>query len=117
MSEASGAFVDEVPVDRSSVPLAGALQVFSTQLVIDGIVGFGIGSGVPKLHPVSVQSGTALLTGGAVEVGPIVQLDPVQLSANRLIEPSGVGPSGMREAPAPMLRPPQVRLLMTALLP
>src|SRR5262249_32521053 len=34
---------------------------------------------------------------------------------NRLTEPSGVGPSGMREAPAPMLRPPQARFLMTVL--
>src|SRR4029450_6559105 len=56
------------------------------------------------------------LPGGALEVGPIVQLRPVQLSANRLIEPSGIGPSGTREAPPPMLRPPQVRFLMTALL-
>src|SRR5262249_41694785 len=32
-----------------------------------------------------------------------------------LVEPSGTAPSGIREAPAPMLRPPQVRFLMTAL--
>jgi hypothetical protein len=95
------------------VPLAGAFQVFSTQVVIPGIVGFGIGSGVPKLQPVSVQSGSAVLTAGAVDVGPMLQLEPLQLSANRLCEPSGVGPSGMREAPAPMLSPPQVRFLMT----
>jgi len=61
------------------VPLAGAFQVFSTQRLIVGIMGFGIGSGVPKLHPTSVQSGAVLLTGGAIEVGPIVQLEPVQL--------------------------------------
>jgi hypothetical protein len=36
----------------------------------------------------------AVLTGGALEVGPIVQLEPVQLRANWLIEPSGIGPSG-----------------------
>jgi hypothetical protein len=41
----------------------------------------------------------------------------VQLSENRLCEPSGVGPSGMREAPAPMSSPPQPRFLMTALEP
>src|SRR5262245_29580937 len=79
-----------------------------------GMVGFGIGNGVPKLHPTSVQSGAALLTAGAVDVGPMLQLEPVQVSENRLCEPSGVGPSGMREAPAPMLSPPQVRFLMTA---
>src|SRR5262245_12288104 len=89
--------------------------MFSTQLVIDWIVGFGIGSGVPKLHPVLVQSGAVVLASGAVEVGPIVQLEVGQWTANRLVEPSGTAPSGMREAPAPMLRPPQVRLLITAL--
>src|SRR5262245_60755913 len=81
------------------------------------MVGFGVGSGVPKLQPVVVQSGSALLTAGAVDVGPMLQLAPVQLSENRLCEPSGVGPSGMREAPAPMLSPPQVRLLMTVFEP
>jgi hypothetical protein len=106
-----------VPLDRSSVPLAGDAQVFSTQVLRAGTAGLGIGSGVPKLHPTSVQSGAALLTGGAVEVGPIVQLEPVQLSANRLVEPSGVRPSGRRVLPAPMFRPPQVRFLMRTLLP
>src|SRR5215475_2669540 len=114
MSEASGTFIDELPVARSSVPLAAALQVFSTQRLSPGSVGVGIGSGVPKLQPTSVQSGAALLTGGAVEVGPIVHIEPVQLSANWLVEPSGIGPSGTIEAPPPMLRPPQVRFLMSA---
>src|SRR5262249_17971618 len=112
-SEFSGTFVDDAPLLRSSVPLAAPLQVFSTQVVSVGSVGFGIGSGVPKLQPTSVQSGAALLTGGMVEVGPIVHIEPVQLSANRLVEPSGVGPSGTIEAPPPMLRPPQVRFLMS----
>jgi hypothetical protein len=58
-----------------------------------------------------------LLTGGAIEVGPIVQLEPVQLSANRLVEPSGVRASGRMEPPSPMFRPPQVRFLMRTLLP
>src|SRR5215831_1763912 len=116
-SEFSGTFVDDAPLARSSVPLAAALQVFSTQVVSVGSEGFGIGSGVPKLHPTSVQSGPAVLTGGMVEVGPIVQLEPVQLSANWLVEPSGIGPSGTRSAPPPRLRPPQVRFLMRALLP
>jgi len=99
------------------VPPAGALQVFSTQRLSDGSARFGIGSGVPKLHPTSVQSGAELLTGGAVEVGPIVQLEPVQPSANRLVEPSGVGSSKTMEKPPPMFRPPQVRVLMRTLLP
>src|SRR5262249_29494703 len=47
----------------------------------------------------------------------IVQLEPVQLSANRLVEPSGIGPSATTEPPPPMFRPPQVRVLMRALLP
>src|SRR5262249_62076645 len=83
-----------------------------------GTVGCGIGSGVPNLHPTLVQSGAVLLTGGAIEVGPIVQLAPVQLSANRLVAPSGDRPSGMRVwPPPPMFRPPQVRFLMRTLLP
>jgi hypothetical protein len=98
------------------VPLAAALQVFSAQVLSDGSEGFGIGSGVPKLHPVSVQSGSALSTAGVVEVGPIVQLEVGQSTANRLVEPSGIGPSGTRPAPPPRLRPPQVRFLITALL-
>src|SRR5262245_32704149 len=81
------------------------------------MVGLGIGSGVPKLQPVLVQSGSGVFTGGTVDVGAIVQLEPVQLSANRLVEPSGIGPSGTRAAPPPRLRPPQVRFLMRALLP
>src|SRR5262245_16021773 len=111
-----------------SVPLASEAQVFSAQALTDGIAGFGIGSGVPKLHPTSVQSGPALLTGGAVEVGPMLQTEPAQppsqapppaaqLSANRLVEPSGIGASGKRAPLPPMFRPPQVRLLMRTLLP
>jgi hypothetical protein len=109
MSEISGALVDETPVDRSSVPLAGALQVFRTQVVSSGRSGFGIGSGVPKLHPVSVQSGPLVLTGGMSDVGPRMHCEPVHDSENRLLEPPGVGPSGTMLAPPPMLRPPQVR--------
>jgi hypothetical protein len=99
------------------VPLAGALQVFSTQVLSAGSAGFGIGSGVPKLHPVLVQSGAAVFTAGAVEVGPIVQLEVGQWTANRLIEPSGVGPSGTPARPPPRSRPPQVRFLMMTALP
>src|SRR5262245_21363415 len=91
------------------VPLAGAVHVFITQVVWPPC---GIGSGVPKLHPVSVQSGPAVLTGGVTDVGPMLQLVPVQLSEKRLIEPSGVGPSATKEPPPPMLSPPQVRFFI-----
>src|SRR5262245_36512017 len=97
MSEVSATFIDIVPSVGSSVPLAGALQVFSAQIVSPGVTGFGIGSGVPKLHPVSVQSGAVLWSGGAVEVASMLQIEPAQLpsqappaaqlSANRLVEP------------------------------
>src|SRR5262245_53885032 len=120
MSEVSGTLDDAAPVLMLIVPLAGAAQVFSTQVEMPGLVGFGTGSGVPKLHPVVVQSGAVLLTGGAAEVGPTLQSPPeqlslqappaAQLSANRLVEPSGVGPSGTVERPPPMLRPPQWRV-------
>src|SRR5262245_7313906 len=128
MSELSATVIDDVPLVRSSVPLAGALQVISTQLVSVSMAGLGIGSGVPKLHPTSVQSGAVLLSGGGVEVGPMLQTEPEQLpshaptptaqvSSNRLVEPSGVGASGTTVPPPPMFRPPQVRFLMRTLLP
>src|SRR5512144_77960 len=117
MSESSGTPVLEVPLLRSRVPVAGALQVFSTHVVMAGMLGFGIGSGVPKLQPVVVQSGSAVLTAGAVLVGRIAQLEPVQSSANRLVDPSGVGPSGTMEFPPPMFRPPQVRALSSTAAP
>ena len=68
---------------------------------------------MPKLQPVLVQSGAAGVERQVrCRSRLIVQLVPVQSSENRLCEPSGVGPSGMREAPAPMLSPPQVRFLI-----
>src|SRR5262245_2537577 len=81
------------------------------------MVGLGIGSGGPKLQPVLVQSGSGVFTGGTADVGPIVQLEPVQLSAYRLVAPSGMKASGMFPMPPPMFRPPQVRFLMRTLLP
>src|SRR5262245_9182789 len=63
----------------------------------------------------SVQSGSALLTAGATFVAPIVQVVPAQLSANRLIAPSGVAPSDKVEPLWPMLRPPQLSVLMDVL--
>ena len=122
MSEVSGTPADAAPVLMLTVPLAGEDQVFSTQVEMPGLVGFGTGSGVPKLQPVLVQSGAVLLTGGAVEVGPRLQM-PVpaaqlslqappaaHASANRLLEPSGTIPSGTVERPPPMFRPPQWRV-------
>src|SRR5262245_40061475 len=106
----------------SSVPLPGEAQV-----VRAGFAKFAIGSGVPKLHPVVVQSGNVLLSGGGPATAPTLQIEPEQLlsqaplvaqtSENRLFEPSGVGPSATVEPPPPMFRPPQVRFLMRALAP
>jgi hypothetical protein len=109
-----------------TVPVAGEAKVFSAQVVRDALLKFATGSGVPKLHPVVVQSGNALLTGGVPATGPTLQIEPAQVpsqvplgeqvSANRLVEPSGVGPSATVEPPPPMFRPPQVRFLMRPLL-
>src|SRR5262245_63890428 len=128
MSEVSGTPADAAPVLTLTVPLADAAQLFSTQVEMPGLVGFGTGSGVPKLQVPAgtsggpaVQSGAVLLTGGGVVVGPALQSPPeqlslqapppaAQLSANRLVEPSGVGPSGTVERPPPMFRPPQWRV-------
>jgi hypothetical protein len=104
--ELSDAFVELTPVDVSSVPLAGAANVLTTQVESWP---FGIGSGGPKLQPVFVQSNVA----PAVVVAPSVQVVPLQLAVKRLVAPSGVGPSGTVEAPPPMFRPPHVRLFST----
>jgi len=112
LSDERATFVDDAPVVRSRVPLAGALHVFITQVESTP---FFIGSGVPKLQPASVQSGPLVLTGGAADVGPILQLEPAQLSANRLIEPAGVAPPDTVDPPPPMYRLPQARFLSTAL--
>src|SRR5262245_26759759 len=112
MAEDSGTLVSDVPSVRSTVPLAGLAQVFSTHVVSVGASGFGISRGVPNLQPVLVQS----KPGPPEAVGPSVHGPAVgsgQASVNRLVEPSGVGPSGTAPAPLPMLRPPQVRLLTT----
>ena len=44
-----------------------------------------------------------------------VQAAPAQLRLKRLTDPDGSGPSGIWEPPPPMLRPPQVRFLITTL--
>src|SRR5262245_46170111 len=109
-----------------SVPLAGEARVFSAQVVRNVCTLFAIGSGVPKLRPVVLQSGTGLLRGAVPATGPTLQIEPAQVpsqppppwqpSANRLLEPSGVGPSPTVEPPPPRFRPPQVRFLMRPLL-
>src|SRR5262249_57885629 len=95
-----------------TVPVAGEARVFSAQVVRTVCTKFAIGSGVPKLHPVVVQSGNALLTGGGPATAPTLQIEPApllsqappapQTSENRLIAPSRVGPS-----PTPEPRPPR----------
>jgi hypothetical protein len=65
---------------------------------------FGIGSGVPKLHPEPVH----WKPGPAAVVAPSVQLFPVQLTVKRLVDPSGVGPSATVDRPPPMFKPPHV---------
>src|SRR5262249_47838256 len=51
------------------------------------------------------------------DVAPIVQAVPVQLSENRLVDPSGVRPSGVADAPPPTSSPPQFRFFMWTLDP
>jgi hypothetical protein len=99
--DASEMFALITPVERSTVPLAGDANVFDTHVVMPP---FGIGSGVPKLQPVPVH----WKPEPAVVVAPSVQLLPLQLTVNRLVEPSGVGPSSTVDNPPPMLRPPHV---------
>src|SRR5262245_22607505 len=99
-----------VPVVRSTLPPAGSRSVFNTQVLIAGATGFGTGSGVPKLQPVVVQSGSPLPVGGTSVVGSSVHF-PVgsqHVMLNLFTAPSGVGPSGVAEVPPPMLSPPQL---------
>ena len=65
------------------------------------------------MQPTSVQSGSALFGAGGVLVEPTVQLEPLQLSEKRFVDPSGEGPSATVDMPPPMLRPPQWRVLRT----
>ena len=90
------------------MPLTGDWKVFSTQVLREP---FAIGSGVPKLHPVVLQSGAAVLTAGAVVNGVMLQAEPEQLRSKRLCEPSGVGPSGTSELPPPNSRVIDLKLI------
>ncbi len=102
--DVSGIVTWLVPVERSSVPLAGPEKMFWTHVVVPP---FGIGSGVPNTQPVFVH----LNPGPSASVGPRVQVVPVHEVVKRLVAPSGVGPSATVDAPPPMSRPPQVRFL------
>src|SRR5262245_16742977 len=112
MSDDSGTLMLVAPLPVLSVPVIGALHVLSTHALTVGMVGFGSANGVPKLQPVLLQSGCAVLTAGGVLFALTVQAGPTQLSAERMTEPSGTTPSGAVPPPPPMLRPPQVRFLM-----
>lgn len=111
--EVSETFIELTPVEVSSVPLAGAANVFATQVERPGLSTFGIGSGVPKEQPVFVQS----MAPTGASVGPMVHDEPAQVVVKRFVEPSGVGPSATVDSPPPMLSPPQVRFFNTAPVP
>ena len=64
--EVRATFSIEVPPTSSSVPLAGADHVFTTQVVRLLRIVFGISSGVPKLQPVVAAVGVgAVRAAGA----------------------------------------------------
>jgi hypothetical protein len=95
------------PVDVSTVPVAGAAKVFSTQVESPA---FAIGSGAPNRHPVFVQSNVA----PAVIVGPSAQVLPLHDTVNRLVDPSGVVASETGLEPPPMSSPPQLSVSMSS---
>src|SRR5262249_54574262 len=53
MSEPSGMLMFEVPVLQVPDPLASVVTRLTTQVLVAAPLGFGIGSGAPKRHPVS----------------------------------------------------------------
>jgi hypothetical protein len=111
MCEESETLDDRSPVEVSSVPLAGAAKLLTTQVERPP---FGIGSGGPKAQAVVVQS----MPVGALALAPTVQLEPVQpLTMNRLVAPSGTGPSGTLDPPPPRSSAPQPRFFINAFEP
>src|SRR5262249_36187745 len=75
---------------------------------------FGMGSGGPKLHPMSVQSTPPPLA----PVGATSHTLPVhEAISSRLVAPSGMNPSGTVEPPPPRSSPPQEIVFTTAELP
>src|SRR5499427_608577 len=53
MSEPSGMLMFEVPVLQVPDPLALVVTRLTTQVLVAGLLPFGIGRGAPKRHPVS----------------------------------------------------------------
>src|SRR5690349_13785406 len=104
--ELSEMLSEPLPSAGSIVPPPGAENLLSTQVERPP---FTIGSGVPKLQPVFVQSHD----GPGVETALRVHGPPVQSADHRFVAPSGVGPSGTVDEPPPRLRPPHVRFLIT----
>jgi hypothetical protein len=105
VAELSWKFQVAAPLTRSSVPLGWTGEnVFVTHTERPA---FEIGSGVPNLQPMSVQSTPVGVEPDVVD--PSVQLDPAQDSVKRLVAPGGVELSGTCEMPPPIERPPQSR--------
>ena len=57
MSEASGMLMLEVPVLQVPDPLALVVTRLTTQVLVAGLLAFGIGRGAPKRHPVIAPLG------------------------------------------------------------
>ena len=92
------------PVAVLSVPLPLDAKLFTTHVERPP---FTIGNGGPNAHPVTVQSMPSPPPG----LAPSVQVSPTQpVTRNRLVAPSGIGPSGTVEPPPPRLSVPQPRL-------
>src|SRR5438046_9659556 len=64
MSEASGMLMLEVPVLQVPDPLALVVTRLTTQVLVAGLLAFGIGRGAPKRHPVIAPLGPAAGTPG-----------------------------------------------------
>jgi hypothetical protein len=95
------------PFVVSIEPPLGAANLLSTQVERPP---FTIGSGVPKLQPVAVQS---YVEPGAPSALKEHDVPALQSATQRFVEPSGVGPSGTVELAPPRLKPPHVRFLIT----
>jgi hypothetical protein len=102
--EFSWKFHVAAPDAVSSVPVGADEKVFVTHTERPE---FEIGSGVPNLHPTSVQSVPAGVEPDVVT--PMLHDDPAHESVNRLVAPDGVALSGTCESPPPSESPPQPR--------
>ena len=109
--ESSATLKSDSPVVVSIVPLLGAENLLSTHVERPP---FTIGSDVPKLQPVAVQSYAG---PGAPIALRLHDVPPLQSATQRFVDPSGVGPSGTVELPPPRLKPPHVRFFRTVVPP